>query len=80
MLGSLPKQQNLRPGFTGFKNPANPGYLGSETQLTQVAWVQKPSLPSSAWFIKTSKAKVLARFARFVDKVTKPRELASLGS
>ena len=30
--------KTLRAGFTGFQNPANPGYLGSGTQLTQVTW------------------------------------------
>ena len=25
-----------RAGLTGFENPANPGYLGSGTQLTQL--------------------------------------------
>ena len=48
--------KTLRAGFTGFQNPANPGYLGSGSQLTQVTWVQKPSLPSLAGFIKTLKA------------------------
>ena len=31
--------KTLRAGFTGFWNPANPGYLGSKTQLTQLSWV-----------------------------------------
>ena len=48
--------KTLRSGFTGFQNPANPCYLGSGTQLTLVIWVQKPSLPSLAGFIKTFKA------------------------
>ena len=33
------------------------GSLGSRTHLTQVTWVQKPSLPSSAGLIKTLKAR-----------------------
>ena len=44
--------------------------------LIQVTWVQKPSLPSLAGFIKTLKARlVLAGFDRFVVKAAK-RELA----
>ena len=44
--GLLPKQ----------KKPLQLGSMGSGTQLTQVTWVQKPSLPSLAGLIKTLKA------------------------
>ena len=49
--------------------------LGFRTQLIRVL---KPSLPSLAGFIETLKIQVLAGFAGFAAKTTKPGELSSL--
>ena len=49
--------------------------LGFRTQLIRVL---EPSLPSLAGFIKTLKIQVLAGFAGFAAKTTKPKEMGSL--
>ena len=58
LAGSFKKSKKpVLARFAGFVAKANKTYragftVGSRTQLTQVTWVQEPSLPSLAGFIK----------------------------
>ena len=51
------------------KNQGGFGYV-----LKPISWVLGPNLPSLADFIKTNEKPVLAGFAQFVAKATKPLE------
>ena len=74
----LPTEKSLRGALKYrkksalFQSESNPGGFGYV--LKPISWVLGPNLLSLADFIKTNEKPVLAGFAQFVAKATKPLE------